>query len=85
MTMFESQKAFEEALFNQKPLPYDAMINGYTAIQNYLARCDDNNDLVDKIASFFEKEENWIALRNCWLENDRSDDLRKLLHAALKG
>ena len=43
-----------------------------------------NNDLVDKIASFFEREENWEALRNCWLENNRSDDLRKLLQKALK-
>ena len=40
--------------------------------------------LVDKIASFFEKEENWRALKNCWLENDRSDDLRNLLYKALK-
>ena len=44
-----------------------------------------NNELlVDKIASFFEKEENWRALKNCWLENDRSDDLRRLLHKAIK-
>lgn len=42
-------------------------------------------DLIDKIASFFEREENWKALKVCWLENDRSDDLRKLLHKALKG
>ena len=40
-------------------------------------------DLVDKIASFFEKEENWKALKNCWIENDRSDDLRKLLNKAI--
>ena len=40
---------------------------------------------VDKIASFFEQEENWIALKNCWLENYRSDDLRKLLARAIKG
>ena len=41
-------------------------------------------ELVDKIANFFEKEENWRALKNCWLENGRSDDLRRLLHKALK-
>lgn len=40
-------------------------------------------DLIDKIASFFEREENWVALKNCWLENDRSDDLRKLLYKTL--
>lgn len=44
----------------------------------------ENNELVDKIASFFEREENWRALKNCWLENDRSNDLRNLLHKALK-
>jgi hypothetical protein len=44
-----------------------------------------NSALVDKIASFFEEEENWKALKNCWLENDKSNDLRKLLHEALKG
>ena len=40
--------------------------------------------LVDKIATFFEKEENWRALKDCWLENDRSDDLRKLLRKAIE-
>ena len=44
----------------------------------------ENNELVDKIASFFEREENWRALKNCWLENNRSNDLRNLLHKALK-
>lgn len=43
-----------------------------------------NEELVDKIANFFEKEDNWPALKNCWLENGRSDDLRKLLHKAIK-
>ena len=43
-----------------------------------------DDKLVDKIASFFETEENWRALKECWLENDRSDDLRKLLRKALK-
>lgn len=43
------------------------------------------DELVDKIASFFEEEENWKALKNCWLKNDKSDDLRRLLYEALKG
>lgn len=44
-----------------------------------------NEELVDKIASFFEKEDNWRALmRNCWLENGRSDNLRSLLREAMK-
>ena len=42
------------------------------------------DELVDKIANFFEKEENWRALKNCWLENDRSEDLRSLLYKAIK-
>lgn len=41
-----------------------------------------NEELVDKIASFFEKEDNWHALKECWLENGRSNDLRRLLHKA---
>lgn len=40
--------------------------------------------IIDKIAGFFEKEENWSNLKNCWLEDDRSNDLRKLLAEALK-
>ena len=43
-----------------------------------------NEELVDKIVNFFEKEDNWSALKNCWLENSRSDDLRKLLYKAIK-
>ena len=41
-------------------------------------------DVVDKIASFFEKEENWNALKNCWLVDGYSEDLRKLLEKAIK-
>ena len=39
--------------------------------------------LVDKIASFFEKPENWSALKNCMLINYKSEDLRALLCKAL--
>lgn len=52
--------------------------------RNIPSESNEVNDLVDNIASFFETEENWKALKNCWLENDRSNDLRKLLHTALK-
>ena len=46
---------------------------------------DANIDIVvDKIAGYFEKETNWLALRSCWLNNDRSEDLRKLLKKALE-
>ena len=43
-----------------------------------------NEELVDKIASFFEKEDNWHALKNCWLIDGRSGDLRNLLREAMK-
>ena len=51
MTMQESKNAFEDALFYQKPLPYDAMTNGYVAIQNYLARNKDctSIELIDGV------------------------------------
>ena len=41
-------------------------------------------DLVDDIARFFEKEENWNKLKDCWLIDGRSEDLRVLLHKAVK-
>lgn len=43
-------------------------------------------DLVDKIAGFFEKDDSsWKALkRDCWLINDRSDELRNMLTIALQ-
>lgn len=44
-----------------------------------------NEKLVNKIATFFEKEENWIALKHCWIYSGRSEDLRKLLRQALQG
>jgi hypothetical protein len=42
------------------------------------------DELVDKIARFFEKEENWSKLKQCWLEDGRSNDLRSLLYNAIK-
>ena len=44
-----------------------------------------NEGLVDKIATFLEREENWIALKHCWIYSGRSEDLRKLLRQALQG
>lgn len=44
-----------------------------------------SEELIDKIAGFFETDPvNWSALKNCWLENERSDDLRALLKKALE-
>lgn len=42
------------------------------------------DELVDKIASFFEQEENWRALKDCWFYCGRSEDFRRLLHKAIK-
>lgn len=42
------------------------------------------DELVDKIANFFEREENWRELKRCWLEDGRSNDLRSLLYKAIK-
>ena len=50
----------------------------------YISESDYVNYLVDKIASFFEREENWSTLKGCWLENGKSNCFRKLLHEALK-
>jgi hypothetical protein len=41
-------------------------------------------DVVDKIASFIEQEDNWRLLNDCWIVNDRSEDLRALLKRALE-
>lgn len=65
------------------------------SVVNWLLECydsyfnddeeDENEILVDKIASFLEREENWDDLRNAYKINDRSEALRRLLREALKG
>lgn len=40
--------------------------------------------LIDKIASFLERDENWIELKDAWRINDKSETLRTLLREALK-
>jgi hypothetical protein len=45
---------------------------------------EDIEVLVDKIASFLEREENWIELKDAWKINDRSEAVRSLLREALK-
>lgn len=39
MTMLETKKAIEDALFLGNPLSFDAMMNAYVAVQSYLVRC----------------------------------------------
>lgn len=41
-------------------------------------------EIIDQIASFFERPSNWHLLKNAWLENGYSIDLRKLLRKALE-
>jgi hypothetical protein len=45
---------------------------------------EDIEMLVDKIASFLERDENWIDLIGAWKVNDKSETLRRLLREALK-
>lgn len=45
---------------------------------------DAEEEIIDQIASFFEQPSNWYLLRNAWLENGYSLDLRRLLRKALE-
>ena len=45
---------------------------------------DAEEEIIDQIASFFEQPSNWFLLRNAWLENGYSLDLRRLLRKALE-
>ncbi len=40
--------------------------------------------LFESVIAYLEKPENWRKLKDCYLINDRSDDLRKLLTEALR-
>ena len=42
-------------------------------------------ELIDKIASYLERDGNWETLKACWKADGRSDELRELLHRAAKG
>lgn len=45
---------------------------------------ENNEELVNKIANYFEKDDNWRKLKECWMYNGRSEDFRRLLKEALK-
>lgn len=54
--------------------------NTYNTLRSEMKR----DILVCKIASFFEQEENWRALMDCWLDADgHSEGLRGMLRSAL--
>lgn len=43
-----------------------------------------DNYIVNKVAEFFEEEDNWRRLKGCCLVNGRSNELRELLALAIK-
>lgn len=44
MTMLETKKELEDALYNDIELSFDAIMNCYIAVQNFLAECG-NKDI----------------------------------------
>lgn len=40
--------------------------------------------IINDIAEYLERPENWRRLKDCWIVNGRSDDLRQLLKEALE-
>ena len=43
------------------------------------------DELASVISSFFESEENWHKMKECWLENGKSKDFQHLMKEALFG
>lgn len=43
MTMRETKKEIENAIYNGNPLSFDAMINCYIALENFITNHDDMN------------------------------------------
>jgi hypothetical protein len=43
------------------------------------------DELASVLSSFFESEENWHKMKECWLENGKSKDFRCLMKEALLG
>ncbi len=41
-------------------------------------------EIINCIAEYLERPENWRRLKDCWIINGRSDDLRQLLKEALE-
>jgi hypothetical protein len=39
--------------------------------------------LINSIVSYIEKEENWNRLKDCWLVNGKSEELRRLIEEAV--
>lgn len=43
------------------------------------------DELAYVLSSFFEREENWHKMKECWLENGKSKDFQHLMKKALLG
>lgn len=43
------------------------------------------DELASVLSSFFECEENWHKMKECWLENGKSKDFQRLMKEALLG
>ena len=43
------------------------------------------DELTSVLSSFFESEENWHKMKECWLENGKSKDFQHLMKEALFG
>lgn len=43
------------------------------------------DELASVLSSFFESEENWHKMKECWLENGKSKDFQRLMKEALLG
>lgn len=43
------------------------------------------DEFASVLSSFFECEENWHKMKECWLENGKSKDFQRLMKEALLG
>lgn len=43
------------------------------------------DELTSVLSSFFEREENWHKMKECWLENGKSKDFQRLMEEAILG
>jgi hypothetical protein len=43
------------------------------------------DELASVLSSFFELEENWHKMKECWLENGKSKDFQRLMEKAILG
>ncbi len=43
------------------------------------------DELANALSRFFEKEDNWHEMKECWLSNGQSDEFQNLMKEALLG